>query len=111
MDILEACYLGNLNKVKEYVIRGIDVNNSSLNGIFLVEEKFHPFINKRSTPLHFALLHGHYEVIKYLIENGAKTGKMFRYGLNAVEIVKRNPYLSFWKKGRILWYLRKQRVK
>jgi ankyrin repeat protein len=63
-SLIQAAYKGNLNRVKELLNQGVNVNG--LNGGYI--------------PLHTAIVRDHLPVVKLLLNRGAKVNALDRYG-------------------------------
>ena len=68
-----ACEEGNLDKVKKFIERGFDVNETTQS-----------FVSYGRTPLMYAAGEGRLDVVKYLIDHGADVRKKARYGRTAL---------------------------
>src|SRR5689334_16571030 len=68
-DLCNACDKGYLQKVKDWLAQGVDINNTS---------KEWDDDNKRDieqTPLYYAAWKGHLEIVRVLLESGAQVNK------------------------------------
>src|SRR5690242_11858285 len=68
-NLCEACKSGNLQKVKDCISQGIDIN---------ITHKEWDDINKveaERTPLQYAASAGNLEIARFLIENGANVNR------------------------------------
>lgn len=60
MDIFEACYKGDLDRVKKLIVEGDDINKKN---------------SYNANPLWWASHEGHIEVVKFLVENNANVNQ------------------------------------
>jgi len=79
MDIFDASNIGSLEKVKELIARGADVNQLS---------------NDSWTALMYASRNGHLEVVRELIEHGADVNTSNNIGDTALMYASRNGHLE-----------------
>ena len=67
-SLIQAAKKGNLNRVKELLNQGVNVNG--LKGGYI--------------PLHIAIVHGHLPVVKLLLNRGAKVNSRDGYGYQSI---------------------------
>lgn len=84
-ELIEAVEYGNLEKVKECLANGADVNAND---------------DYRNTPLMIACSIGSFEIVKLLIENGASDSILIisRFGLTALDCVKTDEIREYLEK-------------
>jgi ankyrin repeat protein len=98
MDIHEAAFVGNLNRVRALLNQGVPVNARNDGGwttlhtaaftghLNIVQEllrrgaRVNPRTNYYSTPLHYAALRGHSRVVHELLKAGANPKYRNRHG-------------------------------
>ena len=73
-DFLDACWRNEMGPIRRYVSdQGDDIHATNGFGY---------------TGLHRAAMNGHVEVCRFLVENGADTGKRTRWGRTALDIAR-----------------------
>jgi len=63
--LIDACHRGDLERVKQLVAEGVDVNQGDYD---------------RRTPMHLAAADGNLEVVKFLVEHNANVNVIDRFG-------------------------------
>lgn len=66
-DLIQACELGDLNKIKKSLKNGADIN--------IIKERTEKDEVYKVSPLYIAVWEGYFNIIKYLIANGADVNK------------------------------------